>query len=647
VIADNRRVSPGRLAPALAAAAVVCLAVPAPAAAALRFKRCGPYGFGCARVSVPLDRSAAVPGRVSLLVRRVRARRHGGATRPPLFVLAGGPGQSATEAFAADALGVLFPAYRNRDLVIFDQRGTGRSGLLRCRRLERSNLLKAGPAAGACARRLGARRAFYTSRDSADDIDAIREQLGAEQVALYGTSYGTKLALGYALRYPARVERLVLDSVVELDGPDPYYLDTMTAVPRALHALCLRRCPWTSDPVSDLAGLVERLARGPLRGRVVDRRGRKRVRRLTRVDVFSILVGGDFDPALRAAFPGAVASALSGDATPLLRLRRRAFEVDAEPPPPRLLSAGVYAATTCEEAPLPWARTTPPNPGERHRQAAVHAETIPDSEFEPFDRATSLASDTLNLCDRWPSAPLAPDFGPGPMPDVPVLLLEGEDDLRTPVENARRTAELFPRSSLVIARATGHSTLGSDPSGCTQRAFARFFEGRAVRTRCPRIRRPFQPSPPPPRRLSDVPPLQGTSHRRGRALAAVKLTLRDVAEDSITELIFDPRDPDIARGGGLRAGHYRIDENNTLELQGVAFVPGVTLSGRLEHFGERRQRGRLRLSGRAAPHGLVRVERQELRGRLGGRRVKAKLSAHSAISALAARRERAPALGGR
>jgi pimeloyl-ACP methyl ester carboxylesterase len=623
------------------------LALAPSAEAALRFKRCGAYGFTCARLSVPLDRSGAVPGRVSLFVKRVRARRRGGATRPPLFLLAGGPGQSATDAFGPDALGVLFPAYRNRDLVIFDQRGSGRSGLLRCRRLERANLLRAGVAAGACARAIGPRRALYTSRDSDDDIDAIREQLGAEQIALYGTSYGTKVALGYALRYPARVERLVLDSTVEADGPDPFYLDTMDAVPRALRSLCRRRCPWTSDPAADLAALVDRLARGPLHGRVVDRRGRTRLRRLTRVDVFSTLLGGDFDPALRAAFPGAVRAALSADATPLLRLGRRAFEVDAEPPPPRLLSTGLYAATTCEEAPLPWLRTTPPDPGERRRQARVLAAAIPDPEFEPFDRATSLASDTINLCERWPQAPVAPEFGPGPLPDVPVLLLEGEDDLRTPVENARRVAAQFPRSSLVVAPATGHSALGSDFSGCTDRAFARFFQERSVPARCPRIRRPFLPSPPPPRRLGSVQPLAGTSGLRGRTLAALKLTLRDVAEDSITELIFDPEDSDLARGGGLRAGHYRIDGDNTLELDGVAFVPGVTLTGRLEHFGERRERGRLRVGGRAAPHGLLRIEGFAVRGRLGGRRVRAKLNARSALSALAAQRERWPALGAR
>ena len=309
-------------------------------------------------------------------------------------------------------------------------------------------------------------------------------------------------------------------------------------------------------------------------------------------------------------------------------------------------ASGLYAATTCEEARLPWARTTPPDPGERHRQAAAQAATIPDSEFEPFDRATSLASDMLNLCERWPHAPLAPEFGPGPLPDVPVLLLEGEDDLRTPVENAQRVGAQFPQSSLVVAPATGHSVLGNDFSGCSDRALRSFFREQPVATRCLNRRRFFQPTPPPPRRLSDVSPFGG-SGRPGRTLGAVRLTLIDVAEDSVTELIFDLDDPDVARGGGLRAGHYRIDGDNTLTLDGVAFVPGVTVSGRLEHFGERRQRGRLRVGGRAAARGVLRLRGGRVRGRLGGRPVRAGLYARGAIRALAAQRQHRRAMSGR
>src|SRR5918997_1669437 len=114
-------------------AVIVCLVLAAPGAgppaqAAMRFERCGGYGFACARLSVPLDRTGGAPGRVSLLVKRVRARRRGGATRPPLVLLAGGPGQSATESFGGDSLGLLYSVYRHRDLIPFDQRRTGRSG---------------------------------------------------------------------------------------------------------------------------------------------------------------------------------------------------------------------------------------------------------------------------------------------------------------------------------------------------------------------------------------------------------------------------------------------------------------------------------------------------------------------------------------
>jgi pimeloyl-ACP methyl ester carboxylesterase len=606
---------------------VAGLVLAASAHAALPFKRCGSYGLACARMSVPLDRGGSVPGRVSLFVSRIRARQRGGATQPPLVVLAGGPGQSATDAFGVGGLSILYPAYWKRDVIIFDQRGTGRSRLLRCHRLEHANLFDAGSPAGACARSLGARRAFYTTRDTDDDIDALRAALGAERIALFGASYGTKVALSYARRYPDRVERLVLDSVTPLDGPDPYYRDSMAAVPRVLRSLCGRLCGWTDDPVADLSRLVHTIGArgGAIRGSVVDSRGRHRPGRLTRVDLFAVLLAGDFDPTLRAAFPGAVDAALRGDVAPMLRLRRRAIEIDAEPPPPRMLSSAVYAATTCEEIPMPWPRATPPDAAERHRLAAADAATVPDSEFEPFDRGTALASDTLELCESWPAAPVAPELGSGPLPDVPVLLVEGADDLRTPVENAERTAQPFPRAQVVVAPDTGHSAIGADFYGCAQRAFARFIQRRQVPNGCRRRPHAFPAEPPPPRRLASILPLRGTRGVRGRTLAAMKLTLLDVFKDSLTALVFGAGETDRARGGGLRAGRYRIDSRNAAELHGVAYVPGVILTGRIARFLTRREHGRLRIGGRGGPHGVLRIHGFRITGRLGGRRVRGNL----------------------
>jgi pimeloyl-ACP methyl ester carboxylesterase len=625
---------------ALLVVAAAALALAAPAEAALRFKRCGPFAFQCARISVPLDRTGAVPGRVSLLVKRIRARRR--PARSALFVLAGGPGQSATETFGEEALSVLYPGYRRRDLIVFDQRGSGRSGLLRCPAIERTNLRDAAGAAARCANRIGRRRAFYTSRDSVEDMEAIRAALGYERIALFGTSYGTKVALGYALGHPASVERIVLDSVVEAEGPNPLYLDTLEAVPRVLRTLCRSRCrEFTRDPVSDVRRLVARLADRRLRGHVVDARGKARRTSMDRSDLFIVLLVGDLNPGLRAAFPGAVRAALAGDPAPLLRLRSRAFQLDGKPPPPRVLSSMLYTATTCEETPFPWLRTSPPDAGARRAQTEAAAAAVPASAFLPFDRTTVIENDLTQLCERWPTAPAAPAFGPGPPPNVPVLLIEGEDDLRTPIENARRVAGLFPRSRLLVAPQTGHGALGADPTGCTSVAFGRFMQGRRFTTRCARAPRTFPALSPPPRDLGMVERARGVAGIRGRVLTGIALTLHDLLDDALTALILDQNDPDLARGGGLRSGRYRIDGRDTLWLRRLAFVPGLRLSGRLKNFGLRNQRGRIRVHERGAiPGGVVTIRRGVVRGTLDGHRVRARLSpavAEGAVRSAAAR----------
>jgi pimeloyl-ACP methyl ester carboxylesterase len=617
-----------RLFAVVAAAALALIAAPA-ADARLSFKRCGDLGFRCSGLAVPLDRTGAVPGRVLLHIRRVRAQRK--PARGATFVLAGGPGQSATDAFGGDGLFGLEPAFRRRDLIVYDQRGTGRSGVLRCRALEKANILDAGDEAAACAGRLGPRRAFYTTSDTVEDIEAIRRGLGHERIALFGTSYGTKVALAYALKYPASVERLALDSVVEADGPDSLYLDSFEAVPRALYTLCRALCRrFTADPAADVQALVARLATGPLSGPVYNRRGRRRIVSLTRTDVFSILVSGDFDPTTRAAFPAAVRAALDGDLAPILRLRRRSIEIESPGVAPRSFSTAAYAATTCEESMLPWPRGTPFE--QRRTEAAARAESIPAEAFAPFDRLTALDNDIINLCELWPEAAPPPVFGTGPLPNVPVLLLEGEDDLRTPVEAAQRVAAQFPQARLYVAPATGHSALGSDFSGCMERAFTRFFLGRRMPGACRRGRRAAKPSPPPPASLKELGTVPGVHGRRGRTVRAVRLTLVDVLEDYSATFFTHLADSLVTRGAGLRGGRWIVPANGDFVLEGVRFVPGVRVSGRIRRFLEPRQRGRLRVSGPAASDGRLLIRGDRLRGRLDGRRVKTRFSLEAAAA---------------
>jgi pimeloyl-ACP methyl ester carboxylesterase len=550
---------------AAALVVVAALLVLAPAAHAdLRFEGSCGGNFECAQLKVPLDHTGVIPGKLTLSIERARAqgRRHEGA----VFALAGGPGQagsSVAEGFNLDTFG----AIGTRDLIIVDQRGTGRSGALECRALEVPDDRPIDVRTRVCADRLGARRSLYTTRDTVEDLEAVRAALGIDQITLLGVSYGTKVALNYAQAYPEHVERLVLDSVVEPGGQSPFELDSFAALPRILTEVCRGECDY--DLAADVAALAQRL---PLRGPLVDPRGRRLRRTVTARDLYQQIRAGDLIAELRVAYPGAVHAALSGDLAPLVRLIHGG-ELAAPAPGPsqaETLSFTLQAATLCEEAPLP----------EDPRAAA---EEIPDSAFAPFDREVALARDSNSLifqCSRWPdSEPRYPPL-PDALPDVPVLVYEGLEDTRTPLEVGERVAARFPRAAVVAAPKTGHSVLGG--ARCARVALKRFFADREPGTPCAEVARAKKVTPVPPRTLADVP---------GGTLGAVRLTLADLRATTRFG---------TSRGGGLRGGTFR-ERGRGYRLRRFSYVPGVALTGNTG--------GVLRVTGRAAEPMKVRLRR--------------------------------------
>lgn len=106
-----------------------------------------------------------------------------------------------------------------------DQRGTGRSGSVRC---------GFEPSSPACAKKLGARRAFLTTAETARDLDDLRAALGLETITPLGISYGTKVAGEYARRFPDRTASVILDSPVGVDPIDFDALGGIAAMPRRL-----------------------------------------------------------------------------------------------------------------------------------------------------------------------------------------------------------------------------------------------------------------------------------------------------------------------------------------------------------------------------------------------------------------------------
>lgn len=99
--------------------------------------------------------------------------------RPVLFMLHGGPGGDHLR-FKQHSLELQEVA----QLVFIDHRGCGRSKKTK--------------------------QAEYTLENNIEDIEALRKYLGLKRICILGTSYGGMVAQGYAVRYPQRLEKLIL-----------------------------------------------------------------------------------------------------------------------------------------------------------------------------------------------------------------------------------------------------------------------------------------------------------------------------------------------------------------------------------------------------------------------------------------------------
>jgi pimeloyl-ACP methyl ester carboxylesterase len=204
---------------ALAVAGTVWPAV-ASAAAAEPLSSCRlrgvEYAALCGSVQRPLDpgQPTATQIRVHYAVLPALARNK----RPdPVFFFAGGPGQSAIE-IAPQVAAMLGRFANRRDIVLIDQRGTGRSAPLNCEADDPALPLvelfapeRQRERMAACLVQLktlpyGDLR-FFTTTLAMQDADAVRSALGAERINILGGSYGTRAVLEYQRQFPQHVRR--------------------------------------------------------------------------------------------------------------------------------------------------------------------------------------------------------------------------------------------------------------------------------------------------------------------------------------------------------------------------------------------------------------------------------------------------------
>jgi pimeloyl-ACP methyl ester carboxylesterase len=407
-----------------------------------------PSGFTCSTLVVPVDHAGRRRGSLRL---SVAAADRTAAPRGILLVIAGGPGQPAVSAVArvAKALAGALSEYR---LVVYDQRGTG-AGALDCRALQKvmgSSDLYPPPAAAVrmCARVLGATRVFYGTDDVVADMELLRRALGADTWTLDGISYGTFVGERYAIAHRQRVDRLVLDSVVPHNAGFELLPIELRAAGRVLRLACGAIC------VSDLAAVVRQQHNGP--------------RLLDALALMSIV-----DPTFHSPrdLAGALHDARRGDLAGLNDLLQTVRRWNASPA--EELSQGLHASALCADWRFPWGDSQAPVSGRSATLARAAARLRP-RDVAPFDRATATGNGVMQECLPWSPT------GPTPsaarrLPRVPTLLLNGDRDLSTPLEWARREAAVTPVDRLVVVHGAGHSVQVRARSDAGRRAAVDFL----------------------------------------------------------------------------------------------------------------------------------------------------------------------------
>ncbi|MDX6503939.1 MAG: hypothetical protein QOE29_1064 [Gaiellaceae bacterium] len=591
----------------------------------------------CGTVTVPLDYSGVTPGFLKLAVAELPAK---GTPRGTMFMIAGGPGQGSIEAYGLDTQGSFFQqAFPGYNLVAFDDRGTGISEPLSCpfleKRIATAGIVETARLAGICGRDLGANRLFYSTRDHANDVEQVRLALGLGQIGVYGVSYGTKESEAYALAYPNSVSRLLLDSVVLPEGPDLYSLDTLIAVPEAMNRLCAKgECTGlTKNLGRDVATLANKLEAKPIFLADVPDPTRPQLRGKPAPTVrivldgyrfMNLVVDADLLPGVAVELPAAVSAAMKGWYAPLKRL----FFLDTGSSAFGDIDVGLFITTTCDDGIFPWSPLSPLSTHQGAYDAAVAA--LPAGATGLFGK-WGAEFGTAATCTAWPTPSGGAPLGVGPLPDVPVLVLSGDRDTRTPTPGARTMASRFRQGFLTVVPGVGHSVLGSDLGGCAQSAVIGWLDGRTPPSICPpsppllHVAGPFHKS------LATTPVVGKVGGKPGRTLGAVVSTLEDVADTFLFEQ-FSVRNDDIpgllARqglvGGLLVSQGIPGSFARSLRLTEYSDIPGVELNGTLSLFqgGLPLQfQGTMTITGDQAAHGTLTLRASVISGRLGGRRV--------------------------
>ena len=377
----------------------------------------------------------------------------------PLFLLAGGPGQSAMQVYVS--LNSAF-ARINRDhaIVLLDQRGTGSSNPQSCPYPEEwqepaDPLPELRKATKDCLAKLTPRVRFYTTSIAVRDLDQVRAALGFEHIDLYGVSYGTRVAEHYMRRYPSRVHAVILDGVT--------YPEQMIGAQMPLDGenalnLIVARCRQAPDCAAAYPGLQEDLES------LLRQFGPQKVMVTIDDPNSGLPLEIEFNRRiLGAALRFLSYSAMQASLLPALikegahgRLRPLASQsvMNARQLGDQLASGMQYSVICSEDEPF------------------FASENIDRTAIAKTYQGTDMVDALAEICRLWPRGPVDTDLHKPLHSDIPTLLLSGEADPVTPPADAERAALGLTHHRHLILKGEGH---GQVATGCVPKLMADFL----------------------------------------------------------------------------------------------------------------------------------------------------------------------------
>jgi len=607
--------------------------------------RCDTPAPWCGELVRALDPSGAVTGTVAVYFEYYPHAAPGPAAGT-LVATEGGPGYPATES-RDEYLALFEPLRAGYDVLIMDNRGTGRSAAVNCRLLQQA-LALTEENTGACGRSLGARVSLYSTSLAADDLAAVLDALEIRQVNLYGNSYGTYFSQVFALRHPQRLRSLVLDGAYPLDGPDyAWYPHYAPAMREKFNRACERSEACRALPGDSLAHITPALQALRAKSFAVKARasdGRPAAFTADATQLAILMLGGA--PALASVreTDAAARAFVAGDQLPLLRLMAEtAVETDSRDPThaPALFSAGLAAAVACGDPPQIFDMSLPVAQRIAVRDLAIRDRKAraPDT-YAPFTideyRRMPLDYAFIDQCVQWPAhaansqaAPLVPD---APYPPVPVLVVSGEFDNMTSVADGAAAAARFPRAHhVIIANGLHVNALPHSRDECGAILVRRFMADLSTGDeRCAGQVPPVRLVPQFARHAGELAPAQALPGNEAadaalRVVSAALLTAQDV--------IVRAGANGPGKGLGLRGGTFSAAASGSgyhIVLREVRWTEDVVVSGELDSPGRSGVvRANLKLSAPQGERGQLEAQwpegiaqpRATVRGTLGGHAV--------------------------